>query len=157
MASTYLRAAPGPGGFCTSTPCGGCAQETYRNTLTIPATWSVDSGFAGWAPSGLPVGRPVGQSDQITAHAEEHPGTIKHSPTTATPGSSTRKREHAETVRRPKPPPKPNISVRNPHLAFIQTPWQPWQCMKRNLLWRSLPVNSWNLCHRRLKVRSPHH
>ena len=68
-------------------------------------------------PVGLPVGRPVGQPDQITAHGgtlEGHPGTIEQSPTTATARSSTRKREHAETVRRPKPPPKPNITVRNP-------------------------------------------
>ena len=67
--------------------------------------------------AGLPVGRPVGQPDQITERAgtsEGHPGTIQQSPTTATPTSSTRKREHSETVRRPKPPPKPNISVRNP-------------------------------------------
>ncbi len=68
-------------------------------------------------PVGLPVGRPVGQSDQTMEHVEtleRHTGTIQQSPTTATPRSSTRKREHSEAVQRPKPPPKPNISVRNP-------------------------------------------
>ena len=68
-------------------------------------------------PVGLPVGRPMGHSDQTTEHAGtpvRHAATILQSPTPATPGSSTRKREHLETVQRPKPPPKPNISVRNP-------------------------------------------
>jgi hypothetical protein len=79
--------------------------------------------------AGLPVGRPVGlrigskeklgatDSDQAKGRAgtsERHLGTIQQSPTTATPKSSTRKREHSEDVRRPKPPPKPNIIVRNP-------------------------------------------
>jgi len=117
MACTDRRAAPGPGGLCNSTPRRGSAQETYRKTPTIPATSSVDSGFAVGRPVGLPVGRPVGHSDQTTERAgtsERHPGTIQQSPTPATPGSSTRKREHSEAVQRPKPPPKPNISVCNP-------------------------------------------
>jgi hypothetical protein len=122
--------------------------------------------------AGLPVGHPVGlrtgskealgatDSDQATGGAgtlERHPGTIQQSPTTATPRSSTRKREHSEADRRPKPPPKPNISVRTPHLTFIPTPWQPWRGVRSDRPLFSLPVNSWNLCHRSPKVRSPHH
>ena len=75
------------------------------------------AGFPDGRPVGFPVGLPVGQSAQTTERTgtlARHPGTIQQSPTTATPRSSTRKREHSEAVRRPKPPPKPNISVRNP-------------------------------------------
>ena len=113
-------------------------------------------------PVSLPAGRPVGHSDQTTEHAglsERHPRTIQQSPTTATPTSSTRKREHSEAVRydgQSRHRNRTSVSA-TPHLAFIQTPWQPWWGGRRNLLLLSLPVDSWNLCHWSLKVRSPHH
>jgi hypothetical protein len=118
MASTNLRATPGPGGLFNSTPRRGSAQETYRKTSTIPATSSVDSGFAGWAPSGFASWAPSGKvgsdygacRDVIEASGDNptvphhHYPKIIHSETGALGGRTTAKAATETEHQCPQPP-----------------------------------------------------
>ena len=108
---------PAQVGFAIPPPAEVLPKKPTGKPPPFPQPRRSAAGFPVGLPVGFPVGRQVGHLDQTTEHAgmsERHPGTIQQSPTPATPGSSTRKREHSEDVRRPKPPPKPNIIVRNP-------------------------------------------
>ena len=158
MASTDVRAAPGPGGLCNSTPCRGSAHETYRKTPTIPATSSDDSNVcrlgAQWVfrlgaqwDIWIRLQSMQGRRRGIWGQSNSPPPLLpQHHPLG---NGSTRRPYDGQSRHRN----RTSVSA-TPPLAFIQKPWQPWRGVRCNLLFLSLLVNSWNLCYWSLKTWS---